>query len=1055
MKGAANTMSATVQFQDKGLSSSISEEINPDYLADESKTILGLVDMARTTEGLQLDIHNMASSLVNSVRDQQKGSTGLHAFLHHYDLSSPEGVVLMCLAESLLRIPDSRTIDELIADKLSSGNWKNHLNESDSLFVNASTWALMLTGKLIEPDKNALNKNKRDIKKLFSRMEEPILRAAIKSAISIMAYQFVMGRTINEAIQRSEDNKPFRYSFDMLGEAALTSRDAKHYLNAYADAISVIAKHSDKSESLIMQPSISVKLSALSPRYEVTQQQRACKEISRRLLELACLAKEAGICLTIDAEESDRLVMSLAIFDCVYHDKKLSGWEGLGLAVQAYQKRAVPVLKWLNKLSSGSGKMIQVRLVKGAYWDAEIKHAQELGLDDYPVFTRKCNTDVSYLACARYLINECPAIYPQFATHNAHTLAYIYHHASNRDYEFQRLHGMGEELYKAVAADDKFAIPCRIYAPVGKHEDLLPYLVRRLLENGANTSFVNQIVHDDTGIEEIINDPVTAVDKLKDNVRHPNIPIPKNIFGKKRINSAGINFANDIEVNTLLEDIYNALKNEHSATPIINGKAIVGNTQSVIDPSNAMEIGTVDYTLPDSVKQAIDVASDAWPAWSRTTANKRATLLQTAAYLFETNRAELIALCVREAGKTITDSHNEIREAIDFLRYYAEQCRQYFRKPLQLPGPTGESNQLHLNGRGVFLCISPWNFPVAIYIGQIAAALAAGNTVLAKPAEQTSLVAHLATQLLYEAGIPKEVLGFIPGFGKEIGNIVLTDPRIAGVAFTGSFETAQTINQTLAQRNAALATLIAETGGQNAMIVDSSALPEQIVLDVMQSAFNSAGQRCSALRVLYLQEDIADRVIELLTGHMQELTIGDPIHLSTDIGPVIDNNALLILENHIKRFKQVGKLIYRCKQSEKISKGYFVRPAIIELENIQQLTKEIFGPVLHIIRYNANNLDHVIDEINACGYGLTLGIHSRIENRAEAIRQRVKIGNVYVNRNMVGAVVGVQPFGGCGLSGTGPKAGGPHYLLRFATEQTYTVNTSAIGGNASLMSQCE
>ena len=1048
-------MSATAQFQDNGLSLNISEEINQDYLADESEIILGLLEIARTTQELQLDIHDTASYLVHSVRKQQKQSTGLHAFLHHYDLSSPEGVVLMCLAESLLRIPDSSTIDDVIADKLSSGNWEKHLNESDSLFVNASTWALMLTGKLIKPDKNALNKNKRDIKKLFSRMEKPVLRAAIKSAISIIAYQFVMGRTINEAIKRGEDNKSFLYSFDMLGEAALTSRDADNYQHAYADAISVMGNHIDKSKSLITQPGISVKLSALSPRYEYTQQQHACKDISERLLELACLAKEAGICLTIDAEESDRLIMSLTIFDTVYHNKKLADWEGLGLAVQAYQKRALSVLKWLNKLSSESGKMIQVRLVKGAYWDTEIKHAQELGLKDYPVFTRKCNTDVSYLACARYLINECPGIYPQFATHNAHTLAYIVHHATNRDFEFQRLHGMGEELYKEATADDKFAIPCRIYAPVGKHEDLLPYLVRRLIENGANTSFINQIVHNDTEIEDIINDPVTIVDKLKENIRHPNIPIPKNIYGKKRINSAGINFADDIEVNKLLKDIDNALKNKHLATPIINGKPVVGESQSVIDPSNGMEIGKIDFTLPDSVQQAINVACDAWPGWNMTTAKQRAALLETAADLFESNHSELIALCVREAGKTISDSHNEIREAIDFLRYYAEQCRQYFKKPIKLPGPTGESNQLQLNGRGVFMCISPWNFPVAIYIGQIAAALASGNTVLAKPAEQTSLVAHLATQLLYEAGIPEKVLGFIPGFGKEIGNIVLTDPRIAGVAFTGSFETAQTINQTLAQRNAALATLIAETGGQNAMIVDSSALPEQVVLDVMQSAFNSAGQRCSALRVLYLQEDIADRVIELLTGYMQELTIGDPIHLSTDIGPVIDNDAQQMLENHINRFKQAGKLIYRCKHPEKLSKGYFVRPAIIALDTIQQLTKEVFGPVLHIIRYSANDLDHVIDEINACGYGLTLGIHSRIENRAEAIRQRVKVGNVYVNRNMIGAVVGVQPFGGCGLSGTGPKAGGPHYLLRFATEQTYTVNTSAIGGNATLLSQPE
>jgi RHH-type transcriptional regulator, proline utilization regulon repressor / proline dehydrogenase / delta 1-pyrroline-5-carboxylate dehydrogenase len=1048
-------MSAKAQFHNKGLSTNISSEINLDYLADEPEIVSALLDMAQTTAELQDDIHNMASDLVNAVRERQAQAGGLHAFLHHYDLSSHEGVVLMCLAESLLRIPDNRTIDDVIADKLSSGNWETHLHETDSLFVNASTWALMLTGKFISPDKPTLSKNKRNFKNLFIRMEEPILRAAIKSAIGIMAHQFVIGRTIDDALQRSKENPTFRYSFDMLGEAALTAADADQYQHAYADAITEIAKQCDKSETLQTQPSISVKLSALCPRYEVAQQQRACKEISERLLTLACLAKAAGISLTIDAEETERLTMSLLIFDTLYHHKKLAGWHGLGLAVQAYQKRSLSVLKWLNELSAKSGKVIPVRLVKGAYWDTEIKHAQELGLEDYPVFTRKCNTDVSYLACARYLLDECPALYPQFATHNAHTLAYIYCHAQERDFEFQRLQGMGEELYTALSTDNNVSIPCRIYAPVGQHEDLLPYLVRRLLENGANTSFVNQITNNDTKLEDIISNPVAIVEKLKDSIRHPNIPLPKNIFAKNRINSAGINFADELENNTLLEELDQTLNDNYAAMPIVNGIAQAGESQPVFNPCNGEQIGSVDFTRRDTLKQAITTAADAWPDWNRVAATKRAAFLQTAADLFEDNRAELIALCVREAGKTIVDSHNEIREAVDFLRYYAEQCRHYFRKPLQLSGSTGESNQLQLNGRGVFLCISPWNFPVAIYIGQIAAALAAGNTVLAKPAEQSSLLAYRATQLLYEAGIPEQVLSFIPGIGEEVGNIVLPDARIAGVAFTGSFATAKTINQILAQRDAALATLIAETGGQNAMIVDSSALVEQVVNDVIQSAFNSAGQRCSALRVLYLQEDIAERVIELLSGHMQELIIGDPGYLSTDIGPIIDHEAQQHIEKHIQQFKQAGKLIFRCKQPDNLANGYYVQPAIIELDSMQQLTEEIFGPVLHIIRYNANSLDQVIDDINACGYGLTLGIHSRIDHRAEVIRQRVNVGNVYLNRNMIGAVVGVQPFGGCGRSGTGPKAGGPHYLLRFATEKTYTENTSAIGGNASLMSQCE
>lgn len=1024
--------------------------INENYLMDEEQLVSTLLEHARSSSELCESIHHTAATLVEAVREQQKQSSGLHAFLNHYDLSSHEGIVLMCLAEALLRIPDSHTIDELIADKLSAGNWEKHVGESDSFFVNASTWALMLTGKTLE---STPEQPKAQLTKLFNQFEEPVIRAAVKTAMRIMAFQFVMGRDIEEGLKRSnkKDNRAYRYSFDMLGEAAMTMKDADRYQSAYATAIINIGQSIDKNIPVIARPSISIKLSALHPRYEYTQQQRACVELSERLLELACLAKKYGIGLTVDAEEAERLELSLMIFENVYLDSALHGWDGLGLAVQAYQKRTLVVLRWLNTLSQQQNKLIPVRLVKGAYWDTEIKHAQELGLKDYPVFTRKCNTDVSYLACARYLLDNCSLLYPQFATHNAHTLSYIYHHAkNNKRYEFQRLHGMGEELYAEVIGKDKLDIPCRVYAPVGPHKDLLPYLVRRLLENGANTSFVNQILSDDTRIEDIIADPVELVDKLGEQIRHPGIVLPSHLFGEERLNSKGINFADANEFIPLLDKCKQHQKQERYATPVVNGAPQAGKKHVSNNPSYSnTAVGHVDFATAETMKKAVDAAYNAWPAWNNTVVEERAAILEKTADLYEQNQAELLALCVSEAGKSLQDSHAEIREAIDFLRYYAFEARKTLSKPVSLPGPTGESNTLHLNGRGVFLCISPWNFPVAIYTGQIAAALLAGNTVLAKPAEQTSVIADFATDLMYQAGLPKEVLQFLPAKGELIGNTILDDSRINGVAFTGSTGTARLINQKLALRPGPIATLIAETGGQNAMLVDSSALPEQVVSDVVQSAFNSAGQRCSALRVLYLQEDIADRIVDLLIGHMNELVIGDPTELSTDVGPVIDKDAKASLEKHIESLSE--KIIHQCTLPQNTRQGYFVAPTVIEIENIGQLDSEHFGPVLHIIRYKGKELDRVLDEINNSGFGLTFGMHSRIEQRAEYVRRRMRVGNVYINRNMVGAVVGVQPFGGCGLSGTGPKAGGPNYLHRFATEQTCTINTTAIGGNASLL----
>jgi RHH-type transcriptional regulator, proline utilization regulon repressor / proline dehydrogenase / delta 1-pyrroline-5-carboxylate dehydrogenase len=1029
------------------------ENIRQKYLADEETCINALLPYARASSQHSNNIEVMATSLIKTIQIQENSASGLQAFLNHYDLSSHEGVVLMCVAEALLRIPDSETMDALISDKISSANWAMHIGESHSLFVNASTWALMLTGQSLKPNKTALKHPQRYIRKIFARMEEPVVRTVIKSAMRIMAFQFVMGRTISEALKRSHSNENlnYRYSFDMLGEAAITTADTDRYEKAYIHAIETVGATIENKSSINSNNAISIKLSALCPRFEYRQQQRSEKELSVRLLKIAKIAREAGIGLTIDAEEAYRLGMTLRVFEKVYRSPELDDWEGLGLVVQCYQKRALGVLKWLNRLAKKYDRVIPLRLVKGAYWDTEIKNAQEQGLSGYPVFTRKSNTDISYQACVRYLLEECLFLYPQFATHNAQTLAFVYYHAGTRKYEFQRLHGMGENLYAEFSKMDKHKIPCRVYAPVGAHEQLLPYLVRRLLENGANTSFVNQMTHSKTGKVDTVNDPVRITEQMAGKITHPKIPLPVHIFGKERLNSSGVNFSDPLEVEPLLKKINLASNREWLAKPIVNGKEITGPTNRVFNPATGLHIGNVVHVDKYRLVEAIDIATEAWPEWELSGVKNRAAILEEAANLYEKNQHELIALCVSEAGKTIIDSHGEVREAIDFLRYYASQAKKLFNKNTKLPGPTGECNVLRLRARGVFACISPWNFPLAIFTGQIAAALVSGNSVIAKPAEQTSLTAHYATTLLLEAGIPPSVLQVLPGTGKQVGETIVADPRIAGVVFTGSCETASIINRTLSKRNGSIATLIAETGGQNAMLADSSALPEQVVLDVVQSAFNSAGQRCSALRVLYLQEDIADEVLLLLKGCMDELVMGDPMQFSTDVGPVIDRQAQAALQKHVLEISRTGKIIHQCVLPEELRDGYFVAPIVIEINNIVELENENFGPVLHVIRYQSNELDHILDQINDIGYGLTLGIHSRIENRADEILERVKVGNVYVNRNMVGAVVGVQPFGGCGLSGTGPKAGGPNYLLRFANEQTFTVNTAAIGGNASLL----
>jgi RHH-type proline utilization regulon transcriptional repressor/proline dehydrogenase/delta 1-pyrroline-5-carboxylate dehydrogenase len=1028
--------------------------LNDLYLADEEPLVRELAEAADPGDSAREKIRDTAAQLVGAVRRNKAKEGGIDAFLQQYDLSSDEGVLLMCIAEALLRIPDADTADRLIADKITSAQWKDHIGVSDSLFVNASTWGLMLTGQLLSLDEGAIGNPAQALGKLASRAGEPVVRTAMRQAMRIMGHQFVMGRTIDEAMARSvkKENHAFRYSFDMLGEAALTDADAQRYFDAYRNAIGRIGTGPQASD-IFSAASISVKLSALHPRYSFDQHDRVMSELVPRVTELAVHAKESGIALTVDAEEADRLEISLQVFERVYRDSGLRDYEGLGLALQTYQRRARNVVSFLTGLAEDVGRRIPVRLVKGAYWDTEIKRAQEQGLASFPVFTRKAHTDVSYLACARQALAAGAALYPQFATHNAHTLSSILHYAGSRtDFEFQRLHGMGEELYAEIIDPDKFDRPCRVYAPVGSHEDLLPYLVRRLLENGANTSFVNRIIDESVDVQDIVADPI-ALSRDGEFSPHPAIVPPARIFGDERPNSTGINLPDGNVCAKLLADMQAAADRPLAAHPIVGGQAMSGHEEPSRNPANSKEIvGICQLAEPNHVDAALEQAIVGQAEWDRTPAAERAAILNRAADLFEEHAAELLALCVKEAGKTIPDAIPELREAVDFLRYYAAQACEHFGEPHELPGPTGERNTLGLRGRGVFVCISPWNFPLAIFTGQVAAALAAGNAVLAKPAEQTPLVAFRAVELLLEAGIPPSVLHFLPGDGAAIGGRAVADSRVAGVAFTGSTETARLINRTLADRDGPLAVFIAETGGQNAMFVDSSALPEQVVLDSIYSAFNSAGQRCSALRLLCVQEDIADRVVEMLVGHMDELVIADPAKLSTDIGPAIDEDAHGLLDAHVERMSEAARVVHRCTLDDSTDDGTFFAPTLVEIDSVDVLEREVFGPVLHVLRYRNKNLAKTLDAVNATGYGLTMGLHSRIDSRARALAEHSGAGNLYINRNMIGAVVGVQPFGGRGLSGTGPKAGGPHYVPRFGTEFTVSNNIAAVGGNASLLS---
>ncbi len=1042
--------------------------ITAGWIRDESAHVRELLAQASLPEPEREAAQATAADLVRRVRARTRNQGAVEAFMRQYDLGSEEGVLLMCVAEALLRIPDQGTADALIRDKLGDANWKRHVGQSDSVLVNASTWGLMLTGTLVD----LADDTKRDVhgafQRLVGRAGEPVIRLAVRQAMKIMGHQFVLGRTIAEALARARKGSggAYRYSFDMLGEGALTTADALRYQEAYRAAIHAIGRSgpdgSFATSDVFAAPSISVKLSALHPRYEHAKRARIMDELAPRVLELARLARQYGIGFTVDAEETERLEVSLDLIEATMSDASLAGWNGYGLAVQAYQKRAPQVIDFLADLARRLGRRIPVRLVKGAYWDAEIKRAQVDGQTGYPLFTRKQNTDVSYLANARRMLDAGDAIYPMFATHNAHTIATVHRMArrirGRQDFEFQKLHGMGDDLYAEVIPADRLDVACRVYAPVGSHEDLLPYLVRRLLENGANSSFVNRITDENVSIDDLIRDPVQVVaafDAARIPIPHPRIPLPIDLYrsqGQARGNSMGINLANDDQLRELAAAINNAGAGQWSAAPLVPGAPAAGEKIAITNPADRREVvGHWQAADSATVEHALANAVAAQPTWDATPAGSRAAILEHAADLLEARMPAYMAMCTREAGKTLPDGIAEVREAVDFLRYYALQAREHFA-PMTLPGPTGESNSLQLSGRGVFVCISPWNFPLAIFLGQIAAALAAGNAVLAKPAEQTNLIGFAAIKLLHEAGIPQDVLQYLPGDGATVGAALTRDPRVDGVCFTGSTETARLINRALAGRDAGpIATLIAETGGQNAMIADSSSLPEQVVKDVLGSAFTSAGQRCSAARVLLVQDDIADKVIHMLAGAMAELSVGDPGLPSTDVGPVIDADAKCVLDEHAMRMRSEARFIAEAKLGPGTEHGTFFAPIAWELDSLAQLDREKFGPALHVVRWKADQLDAVIDTINRTGYGLTLGIHSRIDATIERIVSRAKVGNIYVNRNQIGAVVGVQPFGGQGLSGTGPKAGGPHYLPRFATEKTVTINTTAAGGNASLL----
>ncbi|WP_334161065.1 bifunctional proline dehydrogenase/L-glutamate gamma-semialdehyde dehydrogenase PutA [Phenylobacterium sp.] len=989
-------------------------------------------------------VRDEAEALVRAARRAANRQGVVESFLQEFSLSTREGLALMCLAEALLRTPDEETRDRLIAEKIASADWASHAGRSDSLLVNASTWSLMLTGKLIDPDDEARKDLPGFIKRLAGRLGEPVIRRAVGAAVRIMGEQFVLGATIEKAIRRSAQ-EGFVCSFDMLGEGARTDADADRYEAAYAAAIAVVAK-SAKGQGPEAGHGISVKLSALSPRYDARQRDRVFADLYPRVVRLAAQAAEADINFTLDAEEADRLVISLELLERLANEPSLGSWKGLGLAVQAYQKRSPKVIEAVAGIARSSGRRLMVRLVKGAYWDSEIKRAQVAGLPGYPVYTTKAATDLSYLACARALLAAAPHLYGQFATHNAHSLAAVRQMARQAGLtcEFQRLHGMGEALY--AAAHERYGdFPLRVYAPVGSHEDLLPYLVRRLLENGANTSFVHALLDERTPVAKVVSDPVTAVEATG-GAPHPRIPLPVDLYGPSRRNSTGLDLSIAADRERLIAAV--AALPPLEGGPIVGGRTTVGAAARVSPAQLSTTIGRAGDAIPADVDAAYAAARKAQPAWDAQGGERRARVLRAMGDALEANRDRLIAICAREAGKTLADGIAEVREAADFCRYYASLAEKQFAHAETLKGPVGETNRLQLRGRGVFACISPWNFPLAIFTGQIAAALAAGNAVLAKPAEQTPIIASEAVKLFHAAGLDPDLLHLLPGDGATIGQALVAHEGCDGVAFTGGTDTAWAINRTLAARQGPIVPFIAETGGLNAMFVDTTALREQVLDDVLLSGYGSAGQRCSALRLLFLPHDTADQLIEGLIGAMDTLVVGDPADPRTDVGPVIDAEARAMLEAHVERLRREAKVLHRIAVPEG---GHFFAPTLAEIPDPGFLGKEVFGPILHVVRYDPADLARAAAPVAAARYGLTLGVHSRLESFAEAVQQAVPAGNVYVNRSMIGAVVGVQPFGGEGLSGTGPKAGGPHALLRYAVERAVSVNIAAQGGDPALL----
>jgi RHH-type proline utilization regulon transcriptional repressor/proline dehydrogenase/delta 1-pyrroline-5-carboxylate dehydrogenase len=1014
---------------------------------DEERAARLLADASRE-HAAESRIDARARRLVEAIRAKATGLGGVEDFLHAYSLSTKEGLALMVLAEALLRVPDAATADRLIEDKLAAGRWLDSDVRSTAILVSASAWTLGLAARVIQPGETP----ETILDTIVRRLGLPAVRAATRQAMRLMGSHFVLGQTIEEALTRARAHPQFRYSFDMLGEGARTMADAEKYFDAYAASIAAIGASAGKMASP-GRPGISVKLSALDPRYEAISRERVRNELTPRLIELARVAKARDLQFTVDAEEADRLELSLEIIGAVLRDPSLGGWDGFGLAVQAYQKRALQVIDWVEDVSAALNRRLTVRLVKGAYWDTEIKRAQERGLADYPVFTRKPMTDLCYMACVRKLLAARNRLYPQFATHNALTVASVIEDAGGIDgFEFQRLHGMGEALYDALRAEFPDAA-CRIYAPVGGHRDLLAYLVRRLLENGANSSFVSVAADPSVPIADILRRPQSWIASAAE-ARNRKIPLPRDLYRPERRGSAGIEFGERASLDALVAAVREGAMAQASAAPLVDGVALPGIERVLTSPIDDSPIGMAHEGDATIVRAALAAAAAGFAAWAATPVEDRAAALERAADRLELNRGRLLALLQNEGGKTLDDALAELREAVDYCRYYAAQARTAFSSQ-PMPGPTGESNELRYRGRGVFVCISPWNFPLAIFLGQVSAALVAGNTVVAKPAEQTPLVAALAVALLHEAGVPPSALHLVPGDG-SVGASLVADASVAGVAFTGSTEVGRSINRALAEKRGPIVPLIAETGGINAMIVDATALPQQVVDDVIASAFRSAGQRCSALRLVCLQDDVADRMLEMLTGAARELEVGDPRHVATHVGPVIDAEAKAKLESWIAAMEHAGRVHFRWDRHKILpTGGTYVAPAIVALDRARDLKEEVFGPVLHVVRWRAEELDALLDDIAANGTALTLGIHSRIDRTVERIAARLAHGNVYVNRNMIGAVVGTQPFGGTYLSGTGPKAGGPNYLRRFAAEQVITVNTAAAGGDAGLLAQEE